>query len=783
MDIIVSINNIDIRIIRRFLESFSANCIDKKNVNIYLVTRDESVLTSVTFSDIHSSTNIKYILISDLIKEYSCDSINSQHLIHLLAIINKSHDLSQYVCVLPTNIIFIRKFLLKKYIDNYSTQYYYCSKSSNIFPLPDDIISRNECVDSSDIIWYNEVPTYIFDKRVVCDLYTFMIEKYKSIKNIPDFSFEQCYYVFYKKYQSNKNYPKVSWVDSYELLKFTLSSQSQQQLELMSSLSDSDTPLASLESKATTSGPNSWCFTSESSTPERDSPSRHFSQDEKFAPEKAKISIIEQALNLIETSYVNMSTALNIYTTLNIKTFHFNNKNINNILFMLINKEIFFCLCDYWNIIEKLMSNNVFNLNIAIGVSGLVRIVDNINILYNFLQLCPYDTFFYITTENKHLPKENNVCIKKFVIDNTRIYQNVIAKYKQPHTKDSMVINTCEMTYKKQRLCDYINQFDTYDIIVNIRPDLLSMDGQFMMHIILKVLLKYQHNTLYIPKIYNSLGITDTIAIGDKNVMTKYLHIHEHINTFLSSYYFNPEYLFYKYITGNGITIDVFDWIYKIFWHHPDALTYWWRYEFDIEKYVREYLKTKVMSLETLVNMNSVQNEKKYLICHKQTGQYLNICNGQLQINRKRNTKFQIHQHHDKIIRCYIRAFPEIIAFKKQFAVMSASSGSKVLSCFASDKESTEKLHDIVEITKLYKPTQNILTTSSKTNTLEFCDDMNLLQSQFYLLHVNDYFLIISTESHYLENRCGTFGRYIGVSDNMIITDMENCVEAQWSLQ
>lgn len=725
MDIIVLINNIDIRIIRRFLESFSANCIDKNKVNLYLITHDESMSTSISFSDIYLSTNIKYILISDLVKEYSCDSfINSQHLIQLLAIINKSHVLSQYICVLPANLIFIRKFLLKTYIDNYSTQYYYCSKSTNIFPLSDDIISRNECMDISDTMWYNEVPTYIFDKCVICDLYTFMLTKYKSIKNFPMFSFEQCYYVFYKKYQNIKNYTKVTWINSHELLKFTLSSQSRQQLESVSSLS-----------------------------------------------EKSKISIIEQALNLIEISYVNMSISLNIYTTLNIKTLHFDNKNINNILFMLINRELCFCSCDYWNVIEKLMSNNVFNLNIAIGVSGLVRIIDNINILYNFLQLCPYDTFFYITTENKHIPKENNICIKKFVIDNTCSYQNVIAKYKQPHTKDSMVINTCEMTYKKQKLCDYINRFDTYDIIVNIRPDLLSMDGQFMMHIILKVLIKYQHNTLYIPKIYNSIGITDTMAIGSKNVMTKYLHLHENINTYLSSHYFNPEYLFYKYITGNGIIIDVFDWVYKIFWHHRDTLTHWWRYEFDIEKCVNEYLRIKVISLETLIDTNLIQNGKKYLICHKQTGQYLNVCDGKLQVSIKRNTKFKINQHPDKIIRCYIRVFPEIIAFKKQFAIMSDH--------IALDKTPTENC----VTTKLYKPTQNILTTSSKINTLEFCDDMDSLCSQFYLLHVNDYFLIISTKSHYLENRCGTFGRHIGLSNNVIITDMENCEEAQWLLQ
>jgi hypothetical protein len=670
------------------------------------------------------------------------------------------------VCVLPANLIFIRKFSLKTYIDNYATKYYYCSKSSNIFPFPDDIISRNECLDISDAMWYNEVQTYIFDKQVVCDLYTFMIEKYKSIKNFPLFSFEQCYYAFYKKNQTIKNYANVTWIDSYELLKFTLSPQSQQQLESVSLLS-----------------------------------------------EKSKISIIEQASNLIESSYVNMSTTLNIYNTLNIRTFQFDNKNINNILFMLINREIFCCSCDYWNIIEKLLLNNVFNLNIAIGISGLVRIIDNINILYNFLQLCPYDTFFYITTENKHLPKESNICIKKFVIDNTHICKNVVAKYKQPNTKESMVINTCEMTYKKQKLCDYINQFNTYDIIVNIRPDLLSMDGQFMMHIILKVLLKYQQNTIYIPKIYNSLGITDTIAIGDKNVMTKYLHIHEHMNTYLSSHYFNPEYLFYKYITENGIRIDVFDWIYKIFWHHPDALTYWWRYEFDIEKCVHEYLKIKVLSLETLINMNLIQKEKKYLIYHKRTGQYLSIHDGQLQISRKRNTKFQINQHHDKIIRCYIRAFPEvnvmkrsltqdfahkqnlpeIIAFRKPFAVMSdvgqpkadrlskaTFSGPKPRE-FASVSDNNLLQNSVT--TKLYTPTQNILSISSKTHTLEFCDGVDLLCSQFYLLRIDDYFLIMTTESHYAENMCGTFGRYIGLSNDTIITDMENCEDARWLLQ
>ena len=68
------------------------------------------------------------------------------------------------------------------------------------------------------------------------------------------------------------------------------------------------------------------------------------------------------------------------------------------------------------------------------------------------------------------------------------------------------------MFYKKMIIYKIFNIDD--DIIISIRPDLLSLDNSNILDILYQIIMKYDENTLYVPDIYFSYGITDHIAIG-----------------------------------------------------------------------------------------------------------------------------------------------------------------------------------------------------------------------------------------------------------------------------
>lgn len=234
-------------------------------------------------------------------------------------------------------------------------------------------------------------------------------------------------------------------------------------------------------------------------------------------------------------------------------------------MFLLSFQQIYICYGKCF-LLDKLLSNNAYNLKIALGVSGLIRKNDDISYFLLFIENYQIDKFYYLTLEDKKKLPEKFSDEKYLLYDNEKM-DNLIAKHKQPNTKDDMVANSCQMFRKKRRLYDMIPK--TYDIIIHMRPDLVSMDGKCLLHIMIDILSNYDSNAIYLPKFYNSFGVADTMAIGSFHIMEKYLKLYDKMNIFLSEYIFNPEYLVYKHLTENSIEIKPFDWVHRIY-HHPE---------------------------------------------------------------------------------------------------------------------------------------------------------------------------------------------------------------------
>lgn len=697
MDIVIATHNVNYSQMRLFLKSFSDNCIDKDKVTIRLVIPKFDVEFFNKLSILFKDLKIIILPLNYLLDKYKQ---NNQTEIQLFEKIGRLSFISikkifgilessvNQVCVFNSDTIFIRKFYLEKYISNNWFKYYYCSK----------LISRNEelqniqnnIFDINDRNWYHEIKTWIFDKRVVSDMYKFLINKYKKIDNIThDFIFDYCYYLFYKHHTDA--YQIVSWIDTYNILENILS------LDKFSL----------------------------------------------FCDKTPNYNILEQAGNLITNHLEEITTLQHIYNTLCIPIYRFEPNNINHQIFLLSFPQIYIIYGNPCNIVSNLIKKNAYNLKIALGISGILRNDDDITPLFNFIGSYKIDTFFYITVDDKL--KQNQIIElfrpKNIIIDNCRPYNTAIAKYKQPNTSDVMIFNTCSMFYKKRRLFDMIS--DDYDIIINIRPDLVSLDGKQLLHIILNILLKYEDNILYVPKIYNSFGVSDIMAIGNFNIMRKYFQLYDKIEKFLNHYIFNPEYLVYKHITESEIILDVFDWSFKIF-HHPIAfINFWWRIEFDIENNVNEYLRLKVSSFETYFIKFLQTPRKRYRIINKLTNKFLYIDGDNVVLNDTLFSYFLISHRNDLLMRINIKY----------------------------DTNMPNLNND--------NTGWNLFVLPNCNNKIEGKGN-NDTWAQFYVIFEENYFYLATFHSHTIKNKIGTFGRYIGVLDGCIVTDLPKCPEAQW---
>lgn len=702
MNIVVATHNVNYSQIKSFLKSFSDNCIDKYKVTIRLVIPKFDVEFFNKLSIMFKDLRIIIHPLCQLLEKYRqydqteiqlFEKVGRQSFISIKKILGILESSAERVCVFNSDTIFIRKFCLEKYISNNWFKYYYCSKSVSRNGEPQNNINlqnvQNNIFGINDRHWYREVRTWIFDKRVVLDMYNFLINKYKKLSSIEtDFIFDYCYYLFYKHHTDM--YPVVSWVDTYFILENIL----------------------------------------------------QFDKFSLFCDKTPNYNIVEQAGNLITNNPEEIPTLQYIYNTLCIPIYGFEANNINHQLFILSFSQIYIIHGNPCNLVSKLIKKNAYNLKIALGISGILRNDDDITPLVNFIGPYKIDTFFYITIEDKL--RQNQIIElfrpKNIIIDNCRPYNTAVAKFKQPNTKAAMVSNTCSMFYKKRRLSDMIS--DDYDMIINIRPDLVSLDGKQLLHIILNILLKYDNNILYVPKIYHSFGVTDTIAIGHFNLMKKYFQLYDKIDKFINHYIFNPEYLVYKHLSESDIDLDVFDWTYKIYRHPITFLDFWWRFEFDIENNVKEYLRLKVSSFETYFTKFLPTPRKRYRIMNKSTSKFLYIDGDKVVLNETLFSHFLISHRHDLFMRINIKY----------------------------DTNMPNLNNDDTGWNLFVLPNSNKIEGKGNNDTW----------AQFYVTFEENYFYLATFHTHTIKNRTGTFGRYIGVKDGCIVTDLPRCHEAQW---
>ena len=150
---------------------------------------------------------------------------------------------------------------------------------------------------------------------------------------------------------------------------------------------------------------------------------------------------------------------------------------------------------------------DIFNKKIGMFVSGLFRNCDNIDMLFNFIYPMSPPIHFYLSTENngiyRTIARKNP--ISTIMVDNSvHPFDKNKVKWLPP-SKPEMIPNTIEMFYKKKNLLKFV---DRYDIIIQMRPDLVSLNGK-LIDLIYQMYQTYDDNTLYTTKLYSSVGITD----------------------------------------------------------------------------------------------------------------------------------------------------------------------------------------------------------------------------------------------------------------------------------
>lgn len=54
------------------------------------------------------------------------------------------------------------------------------------------------------------------------------------------------------------------------------------------------------------------------------------------------------------------------------------------------------------------------------------------------------------------------------------------------------------------------------------------------------------------------------------------------------------------------------------------------------------------------------------------------------------------------------------------------------------------------------------------------------LWAQFYIEQENEYYYIASFHSVNVKNKLNEFGRYIGIDQNNLVSNLPRCIEARW---
>lgn len=696
MSIVIVSNIYQISNLKDLYKSFVRNCIDYGTTIIYLlIPENEQTFFEQSICEFNGVT-IKLCTIEKTI-QLNVDIQTQLNTIHSLV----SDEVFQKICVmlniandfallLNIKTLFIRKFKMIDYINQFKETYFYCQKHTSCPNNSDNIF------DIGNNSTYDEIQFPIIKKTIVIDMIRDlhnMYEKYEGSKF--KWIFERLYYMYCHKKMIM--YPRINWFDIWQIAKDNLTN---------NQLKD-------------------WCKVDET---------------EEMIPKISKL--------LYTFGYNFISPAFIIHNITQINAVILENCFSHNLSYLVANRQIVMCsipndraeLC-------RLIDLDMFNKSIIVCISGLIRDNVPINLPYDFIFPMNIDSFFYVSGNKENLYYELNKLYhpKKLLIDNNTIgFDESIIKFPYFYGKLEYKINTYLMLKKRKCINNMLH--DSYDIIVSIRPDLLSLDGKHLCDILTEVLLKYDDNTIYIPKVYNSVGISDQMAIGSEKVMKCYFNLFEKFDYFCRNIIYNPELMIYEYVKMNNLKIKTFNWNYKIRHHNDDVP--WWKWEFDVsDSTVEEYFELKSRSTVTLYNKFYFNGNKKYIIKHIITGLHIFIDNCNILLNPNNCSLF------------FITPAPSGIVTRMNIKWDTA------LPNMNNDKISG----------------WNIFT--SPHDDIVYGKGNNGIWAQFYIISEKDYYYIATYHSHTLSNRKGTFGRYLGISDGRLVSNMEKCDDAKWFIR
>ena len=712
MDIVIPTYTGHLEFLEKFLNTIDLNCLDKKEVKINLVVSKKEEEFFVPLIMKYPALNIIIMIMRDLVNKYDCEDIDEDKLLEQIGRFNYQslkklygaiETGNEYVCLFDSECLFVREFKLKDYIDENKNKYYYCSKiETNKESEKTHAKYMQTCLNSimncKDTNWYLESYMWILRRDVLCDLKHYLINTLSKLTQFKkDFFIEYGYYLFYK--MNNHKYPIVEWIDTNKVLKTYM-------------------PMDNFN--IWYNNTHQWCM------------------------------LEHIGLHLCGAKYDQIESVNYAYKQLKFPLYRLAVKDFMNQNMLLTCDDIKICVSEFCPEVYQLIVNGAFNKKIGIFVNGLFRDCDRLDTLLNFIYPLIFPIHYFVTSEASGLYPQllKHHLTETFEIDNTRHNfkcDNIHSKY---HFNSRVVQNTMSMLYKKSRLLEYVNE---YDIIINMRPDLVSLDLK-LVDILRQVLMHWDDNTLYVPKIYNSVGISDTFAIGSAKVMTSYLNLFDNITEMTEKNIFNPEYLLYKHIKNNDIKIAPISWNFKIN-HHCDGLSNaWWRLDaHDIcDKYFEEYISLKTQSYY-IIEKEFFKNNDKYEIFHKETNKKICITSANttdsVSITKNPNdtTTFYISQPHDITIRINL----------KWTGVNNNLN------------------HDGTG--------WNLFTTPDENKVFGYGN--NGVWAQFYLIKEDDYYYFASYHTSTIRNNEKPFNRYLGISSGNLVCDLPKCDDAKWFIK
>lgn len=714
MDIVVPTYRDHYDFVTKFLDTFDMNCIDKNKVTINLVISQDDIKVFNDINRMYDRLNIKILIFGKLLEKYDTANddeakllkdigkFNYQSLKKLYGAIETGNDI---VCIFDSECLFIRKFYMSQYIKQNQNRQFYCSKirtyESQIHAT-DVRRDHNKLLEVNEQDWFLEAYTWVFRRCVLYDLMKFLKLRYGVLSQIKTpFFIEYSYYLFYRK--NSKLYPEIIWIDTYTLLKNVI-------------------------------------------------PQHLFNEWNTNAHVWCMLEHIGKSLS--NPTYEQLEIFNLFYKMIEMPLFRLVSNNKFNQMALLLCDEIKICVSDFCPDVYKLTMNDIFNKKICLCVSGLLRKNDNMKSFYDFVYPNNFDTYFYLSIENGDAYKTifNDINTKKITVDNAlrnnTQRRNAQLKIKLiPSCKSDMVANTIEMFYKKAQFNSII---DKYDIVIHMRPDLTTFDDH-LLDVVISALNKYDNNTIYIPNIYNSSGITDIFAIGSINVMKPYFGLYYNLSKLAEEYIFLPEFLVYTHLKLNNIKFQPIKWNFKINWHDKSLLDAWWRIDngsvpndidFDM------YTTLKAASFQAIEENFQKDQEKKYVITNVAT-----------------NLNLYINDIEKDITRCVIVDRDKYTTFN-----IVIPNGITIRANIRSTTH-TKNLNDD-------NTGYNLFTNPDTCNVIGMGN--NGPWAQFYFVKEKDYYYIVSFHSATIKNREKTFGRYMGVINDILVSDLSKCNDAKW---